>query len=217
MGDAAMSDAAKSGDVREDDARSHGRTNLYLGAVLSGPDFSAAVTVRNLSQSGALLETPSAPEAGSPVMLVRGALRATGEVVWTKAGQCGIRFNGSVNIAEWLPRSANQAQQRVDQVVQLVRAGVVPFQPAQTKKTDRRIVSKTVAQDLRAVASMLEQLGDSLASDAGLVSQHPEIQRIDIAAQLLTAAADMLGVNPGEAAENKLATLRVSMNYALGR
>lgn len=212
MGDATMPDHA-----REQDARRHSRTNLYLGVVLSGPAFSAPATVRNLSQSGALLETGSAPEPGTVVMLVRGNLRAMGNVVWTNNGQCGIRFNGTVNVTEWLPRSANQSQQRVDQVVGLVRAGVVPFERVETRNVDRRVASQTVAQDLRAVACMLEQLGDELATDATLVSQHPEIQQIDIAAQLLVAAADMLCANPGAAAESKLSALRVSLNSVLGR
>ena len=53
--------------------------------------------------------------------LIRGELRASGELAWTGAGQCGLNFDSEIDVAQWFERVGHAGQQRVDRVVAALR------------------------------------------------------------------------------------------------
>src|SRR4051812_20135059 len=106
------------------DSRGESRTSIYLAAVLYCDGISSAVKIRNISATGALLEGEGLPAAGALVQLIRGGLIAHGLVAWSDSGRCGLRFSGTIDVPHW--RMINSDQQRVDEVVRLVKAGAVP-------------------------------------------------------------------------------------------
>ena len=110
--------------------RSTTRASLYLAATLYCDDHSFPVKIRNISPTGALLESRTVVTAGVLVQLVRGSLIVHGLVAWAEDGRYGLNFSGSVDVQQWRATPMNAEQQRIDEVVRLVKAGAVPLPAA---------------------------------------------------------------------------------------
>jgi hypothetical protein len=101
----------------DSDLRHTPRSNVFLTAVLCRGANSFPVRVRNLSIFGALLEGDSLPSENSAVLLKRGSLCAKGEVAWQSDRHCGVRLDGSIDVAEWVKRAGPAGQQRIDSAI----------------------------------------------------------------------------------------------------
>ena len=170
-------------DVSDDagrQARIEQRTNIFVLATVVSPTASAPVRVRNLSPGGALIEGAALPRAGEHVHLVRGEISARGTVVWCGAGRAGLRLEGQINIAEWIP-GGNPGQQRVDRIVQHARAGAVPLE------SDERSSARRVAvADLELLAVAVDALSNALAEDPLTVARFgTKLQTLDVVSQTL--------------------------------
>ena len=193
---------------------------MFLAAMLYGVGYSAPVKIRNMSASGALAEGAAVPEVGVAIRLVRGSLSVPGIVRWANEGRCGIEFASLVCVRDWLAPPANSEQQRVDDVVRLVKGGAVALNPAPrsiTGITSSRhcAVPAQLGDDLRRVCALIDKLGESLLCDEATVVRHGlELQNFDICRQTIAAVADVLGGDSNEAA-NRLENLRVGCEQAL--
>ncbi|MBV9527064.1 hypothetical protein [Sphingomonas sp.] len=205
------------------DARAVARSSLYLGAALYCDGRSTPARIRNLSSGGALVEGAVVPEAGSLVQLVRGTLIVHGLVIWSAEGRCGLKFSGCVDVQKWRSSPTNAEQQRVDDVVRLVKAGAVPLPVAEHAESARTDAASTrgqeMAADLLRVRALLDRLADVLAEDAEVVTRHgTALQNLDISMQLIVA---LQSICPGEHSDGghdpKLAGLRRSADQALNR
>ena len=171
------------------------RSNLLVVATLYSDSGSSPVRLRNLSRSGALLEGAVLPQPGARVQLCRGSLRAAGQVVWSKDGRAGVRFDSTVTVADWLPKGFRAAgQQLVDEIVFHARTGLAPPplapQPAATL---------TLEQQIAAIRESVDLAADALASDPVIArSCAATIQRLDQAGQLLGSL--LAGLSGGRAA-----------------
>ena len=158
---------------------------MFVMATVSTSSASGPVKVRNLSPSGALIEGGVLPAAKERVRLRRGALTATGQVVWCRSGRAGICFESRVKVEDWLPTGANRAaQDRVDELFQDLRAGAAERGLSSTSEAaDPYTIS---GQELMALATAIEALADDLAGDQDVVGRHmSKLQTLDIAAQVL--------------------------------
>jgi len=165
-----------------------------------------------MSAVGALIEGATMPAPGLLVRLVRGGLTAAGTVAWAAEGRCGLSFSGTVDVPAWLAPPANKEQQRVDDVVRLVKAGAVPLDPGGAQ------VPLQIAEDLSRVSALLELLGNELARDDEVVERYAGVlQNLDIAAQTI-AAIESLIEDPASELTGKLRLrhLRRSAVQALG-
>jgi hypothetical protein len=134
-----------------------------------------------------------------------------------------LKFSGRIDVQKWCAAPANLEQQRVDEVVALVKAGAVPLPVASLgHSVDRNEVPcapRDLSPDLHRVGGLLESLADVLANDPALVSKFgAELQNLDIAVQVIAALkATVTGdFELGDAAA-KLAGLRRSADQALQR
>ena len=104
------------------------RTNLFIGARLTwrglgGRGQEGTVLLRNLSPDGALVEGPVLPAPGTAVRLSRGALTATGSVMWSDAQRGGVWLDERIDVAAWMaPPGARSAAS--DQVPAGSRAAI---------------------------------------------------------------------------------------------
>lgn len=210
-------------DFRTTDARKALRSSMYLGAALYCDSSCTPVRIRNMSAGGALIEGAALPKAGAIVQLVRGTLIIHGLVAWSVDGRCGLRFPCSVDVQQWLACPSNAQQQRVDEVVRLVKAGAVPL-PVPTLGEGMRPrepldAGEELPEDLRRVSKLLEQVGDLLASDPHVVLQHgSKLQNLDIATQVIAAIEEVItGHHDRGFVAAKLAGLRRSADEALLR
>ena len=136
------------------DLREGVRSNVLLSAVLTGGAGTVPVRIRNLSPSGALLDGQDLPASGR-VMLRRGHLNATAEVVWSADGECGIRFDEPIHVKEWVKRVVHLGQQRVDTIVAALKAGALPHSYANSSPGQNL---DEISEQLAAVTSRLSLL-----------------------------------------------------------
>lgn len=209
-----------SSQCRVEDTRRAPRISIYLAATLFCDGVSSPVRIRNISTSGALLEGAVVPGEGTLVQLIRGQLIAHGLVAWSEGGRCGLKFSGKVDVERWRCISTNVEQERVDEVVRLVKAGAVPLPVPQLGALNVATAvdpAGALSGDLRRVYHLLDKLGNALAAESEILMKHGEtLQGIDISMQLVAALAAVVGKdNHGDCAALKLETLRNSADQAL--
>lgn len=205
------------------DARAHPRTSIYLTAALYSDGLPTPAKIKNLSATGALVDVPVIPAEGTLVQLIRGSLIAHAIVTWSADNLCGLKFSGRIDVQHWREAPANAEQQRVDEVVRLIKAGAIPLPlPASGQpggKQDHDCPETDLADDLRLASRLLENLGDVLAGEADIVTRcGSALQGLDIAMQTIAAAATVIAeLNPLALTSGKLAALRKSAEQALQR
>lgn len=104
----------------ETSLRAHERKHMFIIAQLSSASMTTNVRVRNMSNSGALIEADRLPPLGEQVKLRRGELTAAGKIVRTSEKQAGIRFDRPILAIDWLPRKA-QSQSMVDMAFETIK------------------------------------------------------------------------------------------------
>jgi hypothetical protein len=174
------------------------RTNLLLAATAEVGGRSLPVRIRNLSETGAMVEGAGLPEAGMPLILMRGDLQVAATIAWAAGGRRGVRFSGPTPVNEWTggkPRAidctglrdqrrvdAIQAEARADTAMgSALRASTPAPTPALSPDLDRRL-----ADELGYVQRLLEGLGDELIADLLLVQRHGKsLQSLDLVGQIL--------------------------------
>lgn len=184
--------------------RASPRTNLLLAATVEVAGRAIPVRIRNLSETGAMLEGAGLPDAGMPLVLKRGDLQVLATVAWAAGGRRGVRFEGSTPVNEWTggkPRPLDctglRDQRRVDAIQAEIRAGpgpgpatrsAAPAPAAKYPDLDARL-----ADELGYVQRLLEGLGDQLIRDLFLVERHGDaLQSLDLVGQILGHVAAIL-------------------------
>lgn len=194
--------------------------STYLAATLYCDGACSAVRIRNIAATGALVEGGPEPSAGTLVQLVRGELIVHGLVAWSAEAQFGLKFSGCIDVQEWLAAPGNRHQQWVDGVVDLVKAGAVPFPVASAGRSEdegKCVSTADLAGDLARASELIGNLGEVLANDVDVVTRHGEaLQTLDIAKQIVDAVQTSLGAQTAAAAQAvRLAGLRRSAEQAL--
>ena len=203
---------------RHDDAaggRADARTNLFMAATLRVAGNDIPIKIRDLSSTGAQIESAVQPEIGAAITLIRGRLSVEGRAIWCVESRCGLQFAARVSVPDWMANPVNREQRRVDNIVTAVKAGTKPrAAPADQKSQEQ----PQAAEDLERVALLLDCLGETLANDPALIAKHGiALQNLDIAMQTLNAlAATMKAGPPADTATMvRLNELRTSCAEAL--
>lgn len=201
------------------EGRADARTNLFMAATLRTADNEIPVKIRDLSVTGAQIESVVLPAIGSAIALVRGRLSVQGRVTWCVERRCGLQFTARISVQDWMANPVNREQRRVDRIVTEMKTGVIP----QAAPADLQSKAQPgTAEDLLSVAQLLDSLGDALASDPTLIVRHGiALQNLDIAMQTLTALAQIMKVDaPADAASiarlNELRRSCAEANLASG-
>ncbi len=199
---------------------------MFIAATLYWEQHRNPVKVRNMSLTGALVESPVVPPTGTQVHLIRGSYSAEGRVVWADKNRCGLHMTNHLNVRDWLSPPTNSEQQRVDQIVALVKAGAVPI-PAGSLggRPDRpeappSLTNDQLTYDLGLVSQLIEDLGDDLADAPETLMRHAtKLQNLDIAMQMLAAICSELSAEEhGDGARMaRIDDLRTSCDKALGK
>lgn len=177
--------------ARPDDERRQARTHIFVAATLYWRNGSTPVRIRNMSQNGALIEALDLPDVETPIIIKRGSLEASGSVAWKAEPKAGLAFANHVYVADWMGRAAPSHQERVDEIVALLKADRRPSNDLHPPS------EKTIEEELASLQADLAALGSSLASDAILVATHPDIQILDIAVQRLGRVLVRMETKPG--------------------
>jgi hypothetical protein len=187
--------------------RASPRTNLLLAATAEVGGRSLPVRIRNLSETGALLEGAGLPDAGMKLVVARGDLHVSAVVAWSVGGRRGVKFDGPTPVHEWtggtkpkpLECTGLRDQRRVDALQAEARTDAesgralrasAPPAAASTLGTD---LDARLAHELGYVQRLLENLGDELIADLFLVQRHSQsLQSLDLVGQILGHVAAIL-------------------------
>ena len=174
------------------------RTRLFLSATIRFDRATAAIRVRDLSESGARIEGARLPAVGTATQISRGQLTVSGMIVWRDSKGCGMRFDEPLDLDQWMPGLAGRDQVAVDDMVAAVRSGDsdvlhFPSSPAPPPVPLSGILPERLAEELAFVARLLDSLGEDLCNEPMLVMRHAEkLQNLDISAQILGHVAAVL-------------------------
>jgi hypothetical protein len=188
--------------------RASPRTNLLLSATALVTGQSLPVRIRNLSETGAMLEGAGLPDAGTKLILKRGDLEVSATVAWAAGGRRGVRFDGPTPVHEWtggskpkpLECTGLRDQRRVDAIQAEARSGAVRglglrgsgAPPAESPAAIAGLDAK-LAHELGYVQRLVENLGDELIKDLFLVQRHGQsLQGLDLVGQILGHVAAIL-------------------------
>src|SRR6218665_1391123 len=116
------------------------RKNLLLAASLEAEGLKVQVRIRNLSESGAMLDGSALPRPGTVMTLRRTEIEVGARVVWQSDGRCGVAFDASaITVEEWAsgkPSAIYKAfsgRARAEAIREAVRGGVaLPAEPEAT-------------------------------------------------------------------------------------
>jgi hypothetical protein len=197
--------------------RGQTRSSMFLAAVLRSGTEQAPVKVRNMSPNGALIETSVTPIAGSKIDLIRGSLIARGTVMWASTGRCGIRFTSEISVKDWLAPPNKAEQQRVDDMVAVVKSGGASPRDDRGEPSGPRSQEQLV-DDLHSVLRLMHDLEDDLVHSHETLKRHAiKLQNLDIAMQMLRAVSAELMPNGDKGPTNlaRLETLRIACTKAL--
>ena len=184
------------------EGRTAPRSRLLLNAQLRvAGSRTAAVKIRNLSSTGALLEALRLPAKDAEIELHRGELSASGIVAWVKPGRCGVHFHSPIDLDAWIPmRILSEGQQRVDEIQAGLRAGAPIANPEASSGTLELDLATRVAEELGYISRMLEALGEDLATDIMAARHGAKLQSLDISIQTLGNLATVLRASDAEGA-----------------
>ncbi len=153
---------------------------MFVTAVLHSEGKCLPARIRNLSASGAHIESSGLPPPGTPVRLCRGSLHVAGKLVWVRGGKAGLTFVSEINVAEWLPDSVRRHQARVDEMVHQVRTAVAS--PA-VSAASAPLATPPVTE-LSKLASLIESVAEALAADSHVIKEHSwKLQQLETAIQ----------------------------------
>ena len=193
-----MQDGNSQGGV---ELRSAARTNLFLTASLSSSGVGHPVKIRDLSATGARIETLLPLEVGATVTLVRGGLSVQARVGWHAERFCGLSFASPVSMEDWMSNPVNLQRQPRPLAVAVQGGVVIPVhQEAES--------AESVAEELRRVSRWLEAFGQTLASDPQVVFKHgTQLFSLGLAARGLAALAETIHAENHSASSARSAKL----------
>lgn len=180
------------------------RTNLLLAATAEVGGRSLPIRIRNLSETGAMIEGAGLPEAGMSLILMRGDLQVAATVAWAAGSRRGVRFGGPTPVNEWTggkPRAIDctglRDQRRVDAIQAEARAQPVTGRALRSNEAPAthptQDLDARLADELGFVQRLLEGLGDELIADLLLIQRHGKsLQSLDLVGQILGHVAAIL-------------------------
>ena len=177
------------------------RTNLLLSGTIEAADLKGPVRIRNLSETGALLEGPTLPAVGQHLVLRRLQMEIGAAVMWLDNSRCGVKFDGSISVSgwregNWIAPVVTAEQARIDSIQAALRAGAPP-EPSEARharaRLSQRNVDVRIASELIALRGTLEKTGEMLSEEPAVVEHYAEtLQNFDIACQILGHLAAVL-------------------------
>lgn len=178
------------------------RKNLMLAASIESAGSRAPVRIRNLSETGAMLDGAALPGAGASLILTRADIQVSASVVWCAGGRCGIRFdNVAASVDEWITgkRAAvfagQRGQARVDAIQNAVRSGAaIPAEATPGTATSTGELERRIAEEIIYVQRLIDALGEELIEDPVMLQRHSRVlQNLDRASQMLEHLGKVLG------------------------
>ncbi len=201
-----------------DNRRVATRTFLMLAATARCGSAILSVRIRNVSETGALIEGDGLPGTGEPIRLSRGDTEIDGVIAWSVGVRRGVHFDQPVAVETWRsgkPTMPVPGQSRVDLIQAKARArpaaaqvqaavaapaSAPPSPPGPDGGWGSQLDAR-LGEELAFVQRLIEALGDELVGDHGILHRHANaLQNIDLASQIIGHLSRVLSAPEREAA-----------------
>ena len=185
------------------------RSGTFIKARLEQAGLAARdVVVRNLSESGALIDGKDLPTSGI-VSLVRGELSVEARVLRFEGRQRGLHFRQPIQLQKWLPHlalrdivAASEDERGLDDLAALPDAHRRDMLPPVANLP----IHARLAEELALLERKFGQILDAFADDPAILARHARsMTRLEAAQQLMARFADMLTAEDAVAAALKIA------------
>lgn len=193
-----------------DTARKHPRrstrSGIFLAAMLRHRGQDCTVIVRNISETGAMVEADCLPDKGSAVELVRADLRAVASVAWQDGKHAGIEFADKINLARWAPGLRHNDQMNVDRIVAEVRSEQAkPTETPSEEVVALHQLDQRIAEELGMLSRRVGRALQSLSTFAPLIARHPrDLQELEVVEQHLARLDKVMAAEDRQAAVAEL-------------
>lgn len=182
---------------RDKRAAAH-RSRVMLAATLVVRGFPCHVRIRNISETGALLEGEVLPETDEQVLLQRGDNETIGTVKWVRSNRCGVRFADLIEVADW---AGVQASPRADPLP--LPAALLPA--AEAAPTGAAALPRRLGEELAYVQRLIDSIGNELVANPVFVNRYQRsFQNFDLASQILGHLSRVLMAEDQAAAAEKI-------------
>jgi hypothetical protein len=174
------------------------RTNMFIAAVADLEGRSVAARIRNMSQTGALIELSEPVRKGVRLTVRRGEQAAAGGVVWSSGYRCGVAFSDMVCVSTWMGRPVardGEGQKRVDAIQAQIRGGTAFAAPVETARAavTAQLLQQRLSEELVHLKQVIDTVGEALAGEPAVLDHHAEaMQQFDIVSQTLGHLARVL-------------------------
>lgn len=131
------------------------RKSIFAEARLATASGTGTVRIRNVSETGALVEGDGLPLAGVDFRLSQGEQSVLGTVQWSRGNRAGLSFAYPTEVAQWMPRRIAASDRR----------GEVP---RSTAETDYPSTPSNLSRDrtlVKSLTSIAELLDAALEAD----------------------------------------------------
>ena len=81
------------------------RSRVFLSAEVDAGKGPVSVRIRDISRTGALLESDFAPKGGDSVRMTCGSTSADGRVAWSDRGWFGVEFDSPLTVDDLVDTS----------------------------------------------------------------------------------------------------------------
>lgn len=191
------------------------RKNIFLAASIEAGPLKAQVRIRNMSESGAMIEGAALSSVGAALVLKRSEIEMGAVVVWSHAGRCGIKFDGVAHVDEWiagkrLPEKTMilTGQRRVDAIQAAVRLGqsldglgepAEPALPAGAPAAPDSLNGR-IAEEIATTQRLLDAVADTLSDEPLILARHAsQLQSLQSVSEVLGHLARVLQAPDAEA------------------
>ena len=174
------------------------RTNMFIAATAEVDGRPVSARIRNMSETGALVELSEPVLKGVRIALKRGNQAAAGWVAWSAGYKCGIAFSGPVCVATWMGRPVArdaEGQRRVDAIQAQMRGGAVHPVAAEPARAEvsADLLRQRLSEELVHLKQVVDSVGEALAGEPAVLDNHAaSMQQFDIVSQTLGHLARVL-------------------------
>ena len=155
------------------------RSRVMLAATLLARGLACNVRIRNVSETGALLEGDVLPDVGTQLILQRGEHEMNATVMWVRGGRCGVRFADLVTVSDW---AGVQPAAQADALP--LPSSLLP-QLAVSDPSDA-MLPRRIGEEIAYVQRLIDSIGNELVANPVFVNRYQRaLQNFDLASQIL--------------------------------
>ena len=166
---------------------------MFLAAALGIGESTTQCRIRNVTGSGAMIESSSKVSVGTTVIITRGKLCVAGEVKWLRENLFGVKFSAQIGVQDWLDEPFSTHPLPTFRTRTSCSGTKITSCDNDDVDLDENTINGRLAEELFYVSRIVEEIGQVLVKDSFLRVRHSaSLQQLDIGQQMLSEIAQLV-------------------------